>query len=116
MSLIKTPLVVCLFRTFVKKMLSVSVADSLVTGVGLLIRVYRFRLYIVSTKCFVPEWLSCFRISILKSPHKNIVLLFCTFPKIHSISSQNDVSVVDASLGRCNLQVRLFGLLSLYLL
>ena len=74
MSLIKIPLVVCLFRTFVK-VLSIRVADSLVTRVGLLIRGYRFRLYIVSTKCFVSEWLSCFRISILKSPHKNVVLL-----------------------------------------
>ena len=84
-------------KTFVK-MLSIRVADYLVsTHVGLLIRGYRFRLYIVSTKCFVLEWLSCFRISILKSPHKNIVLLVCTFPKMHSISSQN-VSVFDAAL------------------
>ena len=73
----------CISRPRFVKMLSISVADSLVTRVGVLIRGYRFRLYIVSTKCFVPEWLSCFRISILKSPHKNIVLLVCTFPKFN---------------------------------
>ena len=47
MSLVKTPLVVCLFKTFVK-MLSIRVADSVVTRVGLLIRGYRFRLFSVN--------------------------------------------------------------------
>ena len=59
MSLIKIPLVVRLFMTFVK-MLSIRITVYLVIIVGLLIRGYRPRLYIVSIKCVVPKWLSCF--------------------------------------------------------
>ena len=48
---------------------------SLVIRVGLVIRGYRPRLQIMSIKCFVLGCLSCFRMSILKYPHTNIVLL-----------------------------------------
>ena len=51
----------------------------------------------MSIKRFVLRCLSCFRMSILKSPHKHIVLLWGLFSKMRSTFSQN-VSILDPGL------------------
>ena len=51
----------------------------------------------MSIKCFVLRYLSCFKMSILKSPHKNIALLWGLFSKMRSTFSQN-VSILDPGL------------------
>jgi len=52
------------------------------------------KLYIVSRKCLVLLWVSCFNKSMLKSPHKNIVLIDLTSLIFRSKFSQN-VSIGD---------------------
>ena len=61
----------------------------------------------MSIKCFVLRCLSCFRMSIVKSPHKNIVLLWGLFSKMRSTFSQN-VSILDPGLRSIQLTIIFF--------